>query len=940
MTNNSSKLKEKRIALAFGGLLHDIGALISKTDKIKNWFKGCNSVDCYAVEFFNEYLAPFLNPAFASLVKEAFNVKSSGAIAKLYRCVEQVASAELGGKHNFANKNVLKSVFERVVIGRRLNSLEGKWFYKPQPLELTADSLAVEWKQILFPTTEWEYTISYDRLVEEFINSLNLWLRVVPFEGSLAPQKLLSRLYHLMYKYFWSIPVGQGIYSDISLFDHSRTVAALASAIFTTEHINLLKTNSCNGTLRKKFKVLLLEGDLSGIQAFIFGVASSEGVSKRLRGRSFFLSLLPELVARFILNQLGYPFINVLYASAGKFQILLGYEEGIELKLKLIENDIEELFLKNFGGDLVPVIAWEPFALSELEKPAASTFSEKLSGYTDIVRRLHDKLSDKKKKKFASALERAEEFFIEDYKKLLENAEGLELCRSCRRRFVEQKGPSEGICDQCEAFRKLGELLTKRSLVAFYTDPKTSLPKVVEKTTDATLRCKGFQLTDSGDIVSGNPILGFEILNPWELTLTKFNTADEILILNNTNFDRMEGEFSHLSFITGFRFVGNTVPIITAQVFEKYRTLLGRFKELDQHFNLGNKEVVAPFEFIAYLSDGDKKLSYMKLDVDNLGLIFIKGLKELPYGEKSIELYTMSRIATLSRMLDLFFSGYINALLKEFKPPIEGIDSALYTVFAGGDDLWIIGPWDKTVEFALVLREQFYNYTCQNPDLGTSATLSFFKHSYPIRLAAEILEKEEMQAKKTLLELACNLQNPQCLDKLDQLLQGKIIEREKLRKVCGEFALELEKRFGSPQRLIEDYQYPPLYYLKDRVAIFGESFDWQTFGEIKQLGDSLVNLVKDKIISRRLIYTFYTLLKAVKNAPEIKKSTLELKFFPTFYYLLARNVPDINCPQNSAENCQRMLEEVVIDRNNRYQLRLKFAMAVFAYALMKTRNKV
>ncbi len=59
------------------------------------------------------------------------------------------------------------------------------------------------------------------------------------------------------------------------------------------------------------------------------------------------------------------------------------------------------------------------------------------------------------------------------------------------------------------------------------------------------------------------------------------------------------------------------------------------------------REEIMSFEVLCEQAEGDKKLSFARADVDNLGLIFRKGL-----GDE----YSISRVATLSRSLDLFFS--------------------------------------------------------------------------------------------------------------------------------------------------------------------------------------------------------------------------------------------------------------------------------------------
>ncbi len=142
------------------------------------------------------------------------------------------------------------------------------------------------------------------------------------------------------------------------------------------------------------------------------------------------------------------------------------------------------------------------------------------------------------------------------------------------------------------------------------------------------------------------------------------------------------------------RFLANYIPILQPEETDKraYRELLSE------------ESKVAPgdpktFEHIALDAVGEYRgrlvgeplLGVLKGDVDRLGAIFSWGLK------KDL---TPSRFAAMSRMMDLFFAGYVPYLLrKRFR--------STYTVYAGGDDMLLIGPWRQMPELAESLRRDF-----------------------------------------------------------------------------------------------------------------------------------------------------------------------------------------------------------------------------------------
>lgn len=135
---------------------------------------------------------------------------------------------------------------------------------------------------------------------------------------------------------------------------------------------------------------------------------------------------------------------------------------------------------------------------------------------------------------------------------------------------------------------------------------------------------------------------------------------------------------------------------------------------------------ILTFEEIAEKAQGRKALAYLKSDVDNLGFIFGFGFKRNGEADRT----SISRITTLSRFLDLFFSGYFETLLASEFPDV-------YTVYSGGDDLVCIGSWDRIMGLALRVRERFREYSCQNPAWTMSSGIALVGPRTPVLTAVE-----------------------------------------------------------------------------------------------------------------------------------------------------------------------------------------------------------
>ena len=101
---------------------------------------------------------------------------------------------------------------------------------------------------------------------------------------------------------------------------------------------------------------------------------------------------------------------------------------------------------------------------------------------------------------------------------------------------------------------------------------------------------------------------------------------------------------------------------------------------------------------------GVKRLAVCRADVDNLGKAFISGFEkpDAVTDEEKYRFVTLSRTATFSRLMSVFFRYYINLILKEK-------NYRLNIVYSGGDDVFLIGNWSDVINVAVGLRNAFKN---------------------------------------------------------------------------------------------------------------------------------------------------------------------------------------------------------------------------------------
>ncbi|GMG69744.1 type III-A CRISPR-associated protein Cas10/Csm1 [Tetragenococcus halophilus] len=131
-------------------------------------------------------------------------------------------------------------------------------------------------------------------------------------------------------------------------------------------------------------------------------------------------------------------------------------------------------------------------------------------------------------------------------------------------------------------------------------------------------------------------------------------------------------------------------------------------------------------------SIGIKRTAVLRCDVDDLGFGFMAGFSEQDGGRYN----TFSRTATFSRNMSIFFKCYINQFAEE---------KHLTIVYAGGDDVFIIGAWDDIIEFSVQLREYFIRWT--NGKLTLSTGIGLFADKTPINIMARQTGELEDAAK-------------------------------------------------------------------------------------------------------------------------------------------------------------------------------------------------
>lgn len=520
----------------------------------------------------------------------------------------------------------------------------------------------------------------YTALWREFVSRL----RDIPCAAGVAAWQ--ASLVSLLERYCWCIPAttGQQL-PDVSLYDHCAATAAITQALL--------------GCPPGEESFLLFGGDLSGIQAFIFGreEPADRGAARLLRARSFLLQAVTRSVWLSLLARLELDPAAKIMDAGGRFVLLLPNTGEVRQQLDRLEQDVETWLLEKFQGAVRLNFARLPLVERDLDK---ENFAGKFEQFNEALEeaKLHPF-----SRAYAGGLLPMLPVEYEDYGKFGE-------CAFCHTKPATAEEDDKPICDQCSQLKKLGRALPTASFVAFGTS-RQSGAKVFANLLfdDLGLRFYESRPPDA-DARQALQILSIRD----EPIFTAAPVAGHIPLVSEDDIQRWQkdGRLSQQAGDTFF--MGEQCAAGTPKTFAM----------LAQEARIPPASPGDPWT-------GVPCLGICKADVDNLGLIFSMG-----FGNS----FSLSCYAMLARMLNHFFAGYLMRL-------IRGEFANIYVVFAGGDDVFVIGPWTDIISFGFRMAADFRKFCGNNPAITISAGLPLVKPGLPMRAMREEAE-EWLEASK------------------------------------------------------------------------------------------------------------------------------------------------------------------------------------------------
>lgn len=480
---------------------------------------------------------------------------------------------------------------------------------------------------------------------------------------------------------------------DISLYVHSKITSAVASCMklyFDEQQIQDYKKycfNSGSKIFRNEKIYLLISGDISGIQDFIYTIPS-KGALKTLRGRSLYIDLLLEEFIDEYLEQIGLSRANVLYSGGGHFYILAPNIEDTKKAIDKLQAKMNRWLMENIGINLYLAIGIAECSANNLMKSEAQG---------NLFATVNKKLKDDKTIRYSKDENFLEYIFNVEKEEDTAKKE-CNICHNLVDKLWKYNSDEEIACEFCLNLYKLGQDILTQDLVFVISEEK---------------------------IDGGIKIFGKDK----DLYLYAVNIAD---------IDMFKGKI--LRIYSKNNLLENDLAI---------RLYLADYSAKNE-----NDEVMT-FDDLAKSSckidKGIKRLGVLRLDIDDLSIAFSSGfVSDKDKIEDNLRYATLSRYADLSKDISMFFKVAINKIcagdltgcvdFEEKAFNIFGIAKApkrkVNIIYAGGDDLFLVGAWDEVLEVAIDINRAFKQFT--NGKLTLSAGMAMFSPTYPISKMAEI----------------------------------------------------------------------------------------------------------------------------------------------------------------------------------------------------------
>lgn len=283
---------------------------------------------------------------------------------------------------------------------------------------------------------------------------------------------------------------------------------------------------------------------------------------------------------------------------------------------------------------------------------------------------------------------------------------------------------------------------------------------------------------------------------------------------------------------------------------------------------LGDYSAQPTFEELADNCRGIKRLGVIRADVDNLGQAFVSGFSD--------ENVSVSRTSTFSRMMSMFFKFHINGILKKGRYRLfddSGEKRNASIIYAGGDDLFIVGGWDDIICFAADMHNAFEKFT--GGALTISAGVGIYSSTYPIAAMARETGELEDFSKENDGKNSITLFDKTGRYHWDEFINGVL--KEKYCLLADYFKDDTERSKTLVYKILElirdkndsnRLNIAKLAYLLARLKPDEKEKDEKKLAKYKKFSSTLYDWVQSSENRRQLVTAIYIYIYSVRDKRE------------------------------------------------------------------------
>lgn len=553
---------------------------------------------------------------------------------------------------------------------------------------------------------------------------------------------------------------GTTYHPEISVYEQYKIVSALSYCLSDEDE-----------------NVLMVKGDLPGIQRIIYTI-TSRGAAKAVKGRSFYIQLLNDAIVRLILRKLKLPPACVVYNAGGNFLLLARTADEEDLASLAREINCRLLFLHR--GEIMITLAWEPIRAAYLVnnqecRRAMETLGEKMQ----LAKRRP--WADLAVQKYAHI------FGLQGEGREDKGAQYKGICSICHDEVAESDLVSKDdqeTCRQCKSYEDLADMIAGTDMFFLSSEEdrenngEDDCRQPEQKSSAEVPGARGNAYLAVRESVQAKDYLASIRKPAWQECLLALESKYELLPgfppagswdagswdalyrLNSTDFlpRRTLPDTAY-----GFRFLPNLTPRVTREDEE----FLRRHANEEEFTGLKTGNIRDTSLMAKKDATGIPWYGVLRMDIDDLGAVLSS--------PERLDNHDIPHTSALSAAPDLFFQGWLNILcadsgrayracLQKNIPQDIGLKTP-YLIYSGGDDLFIVGPWDILPRVARDIQDDFRAYVLSGhvngkassdvvAPLTISAGLFCSGHKFPLYQAADLAHQALEKAKGRRIPVA------------------------------------------------------------------------------------------------------------------------------------------------------------------------------------------